>query len=89
MGMMGAKVFVDTNVLLRAVLKEMDGHAAVDARLKRLIMEDAELWISGQVIREFIVQVTHPKTLVVPLTMELVIHELNAIRPLYQVTDET
>jgi predicted nucleic acid-binding protein len=86
---MGAKAFVDTNILLRALLTQMGQHVQADALLKRMISEDAELWISGQVIREFIVQATHPNTLEESLTMGEVIHEINTIRPLFQIADET
>ncbi|MFQ3672505.1 MAG: hypothetical protein SNJ83_02795 [Aggregatilineales bacterium] len=46
---------------------------------QRTISEGAELWISGQVIREFIVQATHPRTLAEPLTIEQVVREIEAI----------
>jgi len=85
----GAKVFVDTNILLRAVLTEIEWHIEADALLKRMLREDAELWISGQIIREFIVQATHPKTLKVPLTIQEVIHEITLIEQLFHVADET
>ena len=87
--MTGAKVFLDTNILLRMILTQMNQHAEVDALVKRTIREGAELWISGQVIREFIVQATHPRTLAEPLTIEQVVHEIEAMKPLFQITDET
>ncbi len=89
MMIMGVKVFVDTNILLRAVLTDIEWHTEADELLKRMLQENAELWISGQVIREFIVQATHPKTLKVPLTIEEVIREIGLIEPLVQVADET
>ncbi|MFQ3647790.1 MAG: type II toxin-antitoxin system VapC family toxin [Anaerolinea sp.] len=87
--MTGAKVFLDANILLRMILTQMNQHAEVDALVKRTISEGAELWISGQVIREFIVQATHPRTLAEPLTIEQVVHEIEAMRPLFQIADET
>lgn len=89
MGMMGAKVFLDTNILLRMILTQMNQHPEVDTLVKRTIHEGAELWISGQVIREFIVQATHPRTLIEPLTIEQVIAQIDAIKPLVQIADET
>jgi predicted nucleic acid-binding protein len=86
---MGAKAFVDTNILLRAVLTNIELHTEADALLKRMLLDDAELWISGQVIREFIVQATHPNTLKVPLTIKEVVHEIGIIEQLFQVADET
>lgn len=87
--MTGAKVFIDTNILLRMILTQMNQHAEVDALVKRTIHEGAELWISGQVIREFIVQATHPRTLAEPLTIEQVVREIEAMKPLFQIADET
>lgn len=87
--MRDANAFVDTNVLLRAILTQMDDHAPSDTLVKRLWREGVTLWISGQVIREFIVQATHPKTLKIPLSMADVIATVDAITPLFQVADET
>jgi predicted nucleic acid-binding protein len=86
---MDGNVFIDTNILLRAVLAEMKQHPQVDALLKRTIREETELWISGQVIREFIVQATHPKTLSIPLTIAQAVQEVEAIKPLFRIADET
>jgi predicted nucleic acid-binding protein len=86
---MAGKVFVDTNVLLRAVLVEMKQHHEVDLQMKRLIRDGAELWINGQVIREFIVQATHPRTLSAPLSIAQTVQEIETIRPLFQVADDT
>jgi predicted nucleic acid-binding protein len=87
--MMAARVFVDTNILLRVVLSEMSQHAQADALLKRVISEGAELWISGQVIREFVVQATHPRTLNVPLTIRQAVYEVLAFDGLFHIADET
>lgn len=86
---MVVKAFVDTNILLRGLLKDMEQHREADAVLKRMWRDDAELWISGQIIREFIVQATHPRTLKQPLETAQVIHEIHRILPLFQVADET
>lgn len=86
---MGVKAFVDTNVLLRTFTPEMELHAQTATLLRRMWQEDAELWISGQVIREFIVQATHPKTLKEPLSIVEAIDEIRTITPLFQVADET
>ena len=87
--MMGVKAFVDTNILLRVLLTEMNLHAEVNALFQQMLRDDAELWISGQIIREFIVQATHPKTLKTPLTIVEVIAEINQFKPLFSVADET
>ncbi|MBK8020265.1 MAG: type II toxin-antitoxin system VapC family toxin [Chloroflexi bacterium] len=85
----GGKAFVDTNVFLRANIVGMDGYTECDALIKRYWREGAELWISGQVIREFLVQVTHPNTMKTPLAIEEVVALLRAVISLFRVADET
>ncbi len=60
---MADKAFVDANVLLRAMFYGMNSHEVCRGYIKRLQAEEAELWISHHVIREFCVQATHPDTL--------------------------
>ena len=86
---MVAKVFADTNVFLRANIMSIEGYEACDTLIKRYWSEGAEVWISGQVIREFIVQVTHPKTMKTPLLIRDVVEMLNTVIPLFRVADET
>jgi predicted nucleic acid-binding protein len=89
MVMMAARVFLDTNVLLRALLIEMELHRECDQILQRLIQEKAELWVNGQVIREFLVQTSHPKTLKKPLSFNEAVQQLDKIKPIYKVADDT
>jgi predicted nucleic acid-binding protein len=86
---MVAKAFVDTNILLRSIFVEMDRHEEADELIKQMVNDDTELWISGQVIREFIVQSTHPRTLDEPLIIEEVEVEIKKIKRFYQIADET
>ena len=86
---MGDRVFLDTNIVLRALLSQMDLHTDVDAMVKKMTREGKEFWISGQIIREFMVQATHPRTLQVPLTINDVVRELELVKPLFTVADET
>lgn len=89
MSMTPAKAFVDTNILLRAFVVEMDQHARAEALLKEYWQQGTELWISGQVIREYLVQITHPKTFKEPLPIDTVIESIKRITPLFQIADDT
>jgi len=64
---MGAKVFIDTNILLRTTVRRMPLHSECKAVVTQLWADDSEIWISRQVIREYLVQVTHPRTINPPL----------------------
>jgi predicted nucleic acid-binding protein len=70
MVMMGDKAFVDTNILLRALIPQLPLHQDCEALIQQMWEDDVELWISRQVIREYLVQVTHPRTLTIPATTE-------------------
>ena len=64
------KVFLDTNIVLRAFHATIPEHPRVKALFDQLIDDETELWISRQVIREYLVQVTHPRTFLVELSSE-------------------
>jgi predicted nucleic acid-binding protein len=89
MATMVARVFIDTNIVLRALLMQADLHREADAFLKQLLQDDTELWINGQIIREFIVQATHPKTFKTPLSMEETLNEVATIKKVFRIADET
>ena len=65
---MGAKAFLDTNVLLRARIKSHDLHREATKLLDTQLNNDVELWISRQVIREFLVHITRPQSVSQPMT---------------------
>jgi predicted nucleic acid-binding protein len=87
--MTGAKVFVDTNILLRAFHETMPEHEKAKALIDKMMDEDVEFWISRQIIREYLVQATHPRTFEIPLTMEQVLGQLETIQSLFRIADET
>jgi predicted nucleic acid-binding protein len=64
MAMMDAEaVFIDTNVLIYAAVEESPFCLRARGNLKRLERSSTELWISRQIIREFLAQMTrapHP-----------------------------
>jgi predicted nucleic acid-binding protein len=64
-------------------------HNEAEALVQRMWANHVELWISGQVIREYLVQATHPNTFVRPLKIEQVIAQIETIRSLFQVADDT
>jgi predicted nucleic acid-binding protein len=86
---MAGKVFCDTNIILRAYHDVFPQHLAVKATFDRLLADDSDLWISRQVIREYLVQVTHPRTFVTPLTSDQAVQHISNILQTCQVVDET
>ena len=52
------RVFVDTNILVSALLPESPRYFHARGILRRLAEADAEVWISRQVIREYLATMT-------------------------------
>ena len=83
------RAFVDTNILLRAFNPRMDHHIESEALVQKMWEGDTVLWINRQVIREYLVQVTHPGNLKTPLTTEQALRQMQVITTLFRVADET
>jgi predicted nucleic acid-binding protein len=83
------RAFIDTNVLLRAFHDTFAEHKSNRALVDRLLEEKYELWISQQVIREYLVQTTHPKTFSIPLSLETIMEQLKGITSICRIADET
>lgn len=86
---MVAKVFADTNIILRAFHDDFVEHERVRTLFDRFLAEDTQIYISRQVIREYLVQATHPRTFVEPLSIESLNQHLQQITRICTVLDET
>lgn len=87
--MTDARAFVDTNVLLRSIQATMPLHIEALTLITKARDDGYELWISRQVIREYIVQVTRPGVLTLPFDAEQVAAKVRFIRAAFQIADET
>ena len=86
---MGDKAFVDTNILLRATILQFPFHEQAKQLVNEQIDTAVELWISRQVIREYMVQATRPQSFMKPMTIEQIEAQLAGMRMLSQIADET
>ena len=93
---MAAKIFVDTNVVLPFYFPELEFFEECDACLKQLKRDGVELWISGQVIREFYVRANHPRTFenvtdtgrALPLETEQILRIVDSLPEFFRVVDQ-
>jgi predicted nucleic acid-binding protein len=60
-------VFVDTNILVFANTATAPFHAEAQAALRSLAASGAELWISRQVLREYLATLSRPQTFTAPV----------------------
>ncbi len=70
-------IFIDTNVLVYANIAAYPLHQLALQTIQSLIDTEVELWLSRQVLREFIASVTRPQTYANPQPIELVIERVH------------
>lgn len=86
---MSGKVFIDTNILLRATIERFPLHQNAKQLVAAQIIADNELWISRQVLREYMVQATRPQSFMNPLSTNQVVGQIEKMRALFSFADET
>lgn len=89
MTMVVKRAFVDTNVLLRATNSRMPLHVEAKALIDTCWTDEIELWISRQVIREYLVQVTRQQGTVPPLTIDEINVQMGMIQASFKIADDT
>ena len=82
------RVFVDTNVLVYATLPAAPLHPFAVASLQAAQQAGAELWISGQIVREFIATLTRPNTFAKPLTSAQAAQEAAQLRAAFPLAED-
>lgn len=79
------RIFVDTNVLTRATIDAAPLHNEARALLDRLWDEGAELYISHQVIREYVANATRPQTYSPALPVDAVLEQVEDFRKSFHI----
>ncbi len=85
----GAKAFLDTNVLLRATIEMMPLYAEAKQLVYEQREQQIELWISRQILREYIAYVTRPQTFMQPLSIGEITERLTSFAATFRIADET
>ncbi len=90
MAMTNAKpLFIDTNVLIYANIAGAPFHEQALNAIKAARQSERTLWISRQVLREFIAARTRPQTFAKPSTPDVVIERVRYLEERFQVADDT
>ena len=82
------KLFVDTNILVYLANSSSPFHKDVLKSFQQL-SNSHQLFISGQVLREYAVIMTHPKIVEHPLTPDEVVEDIRKWKRILSVVDET
>ena len=90
MAMMDDKaLFIDTNILIYANVATAPFHEQALNVINTAYHSERSLWISRQVLREFIAARTRPQTFAQPSTPEVVIKRVRYLEERFQVADDT
>lgn len=84
----GDPVFVDTNILIYASRPKAAQHAVSQAALLRLRQEGSPLWLSQQVLREYLAASTRPQSSGPALPMAAAISDARRFRATFNVAED-
>jgi predicted nucleic acid-binding protein len=82
-------VFVDTNILVYANLTQSPFHKPALSALENFHNSGAELWISRQVLREYLAVMTRPILLTASIPTESLIEDVRAFSAALKIAEET
>jgi predicted nucleic acid-binding protein len=81
-------VFVDTNVLVYAHVAEAPWHQEAQDAIVGHEAAGAPLWVSRQVLREYLVSLTRPQQFPIPPSLETVVAQVRQFPRRFRVADE-
>ena len=81
--------FVDTNVLVYANVVQAPLHTVALTRLQEVARTGAPLWISRQVLREYLAVVTRPQRWSAPQPLVRALAQVRYFQRRFQIADET
>lgn len=84
----GERIFVDTNVLVYATQATAPWHADARRALTDWRSRGAELWISRQVLREYLSTLSRPQTISAPMPMPVLVQDIRQFESLFIVAED-
>jgi predicted nucleic acid-binding protein len=81
-------VFVDTNVLIQATITAAPLHAVAVARLAALTGSGSELWISRQVLREYLATLSRPQSYTPALSAAALAADVTRFEAQFRIADD-
>jgi predicted nucleic acid-binding protein len=84
----GDACFIDTNLLVYAAIAESPLHGPARRILANLEENEVILWISRQVLREYLAILTRPQTFVPPVSIKTLELHVRNFQQRYRVADE-
>jgi predicted nucleic acid-binding protein len=85
----GNAIFVDTNVLVYASVANAPLHAIAQQTLQSLNAADVNLWISRQVLREYLATLSRPQTYTNPLPVLTLVADIEYFQNQFLVAEDS
>jgi predicted nucleic acid-binding protein len=82
-------VFLDTNVLVYANVASAPLHQTAISAVQNLWNGGSELWVSRQILREFLVTVTRPQTFAAPQPVSIAIARVRYFQTRFKVVEDS
>ena len=83
------RLLIDTNVLVYASLRNSAWHAQAIQSLHTELLAGAELWVSRQVLREYLAVLTRPGTTTLGSPAATAVADVAAFVTMFRVADDT
>ena len=83
-----SSVFIDTNVLVYATLAHSPLQQAAQQAIQTQAQAGTTLWISRQIIREYLAVLTRPQTFSLPVPIATLINEITSFESQYQIAED-
>lgn len=83
------RIFLDTNILIYASIAEAPLHQLALVRIQTYEQSGYELWISRQVLREYLAALTRPQSFTPPVPIPTLLRLVGRFVERFQVADET
>ncbi len=88
MTMVGSRVFLDTNILVYASVRTSPFHAQALRAITSREQAKLELWISRQVVREYLATITRSALSSSHITFSMIVAEAQSFEERFRVADE-
>ena len=83
------RILVDTNILVYAALRNSPWHVRAIQALHGELQSGAEMWISRQILREYIAVLTRPGTTTLASPAAIAAADVVAFEQMFHVADDT
>ncbi len=81
-------IFVDTNILVYANILAYPLHQIAAERIQSLLDAVVEVWLSRQILREFIATVTRPQTYGNPQPIDVVVRRVQTFQAQFRLAED-